>query len=244
MLNKLSVIEKLSSSLNKINQKDFNASLPIVIKVIAKTKGFHYLLEVGSVKIETKSQKELQIGQKYWANMSKSSVGAIMLSDLKKRPLILEKIQNFPLKFYFEDLKDIFKDKNQEYKDFLLEKFVNSQNKDEFLNLGNLLLSLQKGVGTFIVNENGKNILIQTKKKDINRLDFYAIYPNLGEIEGYIFFKNENLKTQIFVGYESIKKILENNLKTLKQFDEIEIILKKNITPFFEFQEKLLNIKA
>lgn len=227
---------------------EFNATLPLLLKVLEKKGEGEYLLRLGNATIATRSQKELTIGQKYWAQMSRSSVGAIVLSNLIHQPQMLETLQNSPLKFSFSDLEKIFKegDLQDSYKDFLLDKFVNAQTRYEFLSLGNLLLSLQKNVLSFVISDSNQDSLVQLKvsKSKKQSLEFYALYPNLGPIRGRVYLGENGVNAQIYVAYESIRRILEADKDRLKGFDVVQICMEKNIEPLFEFEESLLDIKG
>lgn len=232
------------------NVTEFNGTLPILLKVLSKAKNGEYLLKMGNTTIETKSHKELLVGQKYWANMSKSSVGAIVLSNLVRPPKMLEMIEKSPLKFDTQDLDKIFKDFKSdtftEFKDFLLDKLPLAQSRIEFLNLGNLLLSLHNGVLSLVISDGQKDGLLQTRKGRNKKqsLEFYALYPHLGAIRGRVYLAEDGIGVEIWVLYESVKKLLEANKDKLKGFDNVEIYQEKDILPLFEFEEGVLDIKA
>ncbi|PAF52519.1 hypothetical protein [Helicobacter sp. 13S00477-4] len=229
----------------------FNATLPLLLKVLGKDKNGEYILTLGNKTIRTKSHKELLIGQKYWANMSRSSVGAIILSDLIRQPKMIEVIEKSPLKFILSDLEKILKESKKEpleaYKDFLIDKFANAQNRYDFLNLGNLLLSLHKNVLSFVISDSNKDGLIQIKPSKFKKqsLEFYAIYPHLGPLEGKVYLNDSGVSAWIYVSYESVKKILERHKGELSGFDSVNIEVKKSIIePLFEFEEGLLDVKG
>lgn len=244
----LAQLSKIGGELKNITE--FNGTLPILLKVLSKAKNGQYLLKMGNTTIETKSQKELLLGQKYWANMSKSSVGAIVLSNLVRPPKMLEMIEKSPLKFDTQDLDKIFRDFKSdtlsEFKDFLLDKLPLAQSKMEFLNLGNLLLSLHNGVVSLVISDGAKDGFLQLKKSRNKKqsLDFYAIYAHLGTIKGRVYLLEGGVGVEIGVLYQSVKKLLENNKDKLKGFESIEIYQEKDIQPLFEFEEGVLDIKA
>lgn len=244
----LANLSKIGGEIKNITE--FNGTLPILLKVLSKSKNGQYLLKMGNTTIETKSHKELFVGQKYWANMSKSSVGAIVLSNLIRPPKMLEMIEKSPLKFDTQDLDKIFKDFKSdtlnELKDFLLDRLPLAQSRVEFLNLGNLLLSLHNGVVSLVISDGQKDGLLQIKKGKNKKqsLEFYALYPHLGAIRGRVYLVEDGVSVEIWVLYESVKKLLEANKDKLKGFDNIEIYQEKDIQPLFEFEEGVLDIKA
>lgn len=249
MLTHLTSVAKLAQiSQAQAGNVQFNATLPILLKVLSRSKTDEYLLRLGNITIKTKSQKELLINQNYWASMSKSSAGAIILSHLVRVPKIAQTLQKTPLKSLSQELLDFFeKPKSLEtYKEFLVEKFSQAPNHSEFYILGNLLLSLYKGVISFVIAENGRKGILQMRVTKTKRqsLDFYAFYPNLGPIKGRIYLMENGVGVELSVIYESVKTILEKNQATLTRFEKINIYLTKNIEPLFEFEESLLDIKG
>ena len=100
-------LAKLDSVLNAgnlSNPKHFNASLPVLLKVLAQSKNGEYLLQLGRSQISTKSAIKLEIGKTYWANMQKNAANQIVLNNLIKNPKIMENLKNSPLKFSLHDL--------------------------------------------------------------------------------------------------------------------------------------------
>lgn len=63
-----------------------NASLPVIIEVLEKTSWWRYNLRFGKRTLSTKSQRELEIGELYFANVGKDQGGVINISKLIKRP--------------------------------------------------------------------------------------------------------------------------------------------------------------
>lgn len=249
MLTRLASVMKLAQiSQAQAGNVQFNATLPILFKVLSRSQTDEYLLRLGNTTIKTKSQKELLINQNYWASMSKSSVGGIILSHLVRVPKIAQTLQKTPLKSLSQELLEFFeKPKSLEtYKEFLVEKFVQAPNRSEFYILGNLLLSLHKGVISFVIAENEHKGILQMRvaKTKKQSLDFYASYPNLGPIKGRIYLMENGVGVELSVIYESVKTILEKNQATLIRFEKINIYLTKNIEPLFEFEEILLDIRG
>lgn len=81
-------LQKLSQVLaqSATSKASYNASLPMLIRVVSKLKGDLYLLQVGTQKIQTRSHKELFIGERYWGEMGKSTLGHIVLRNLVHQP--------------------------------------------------------------------------------------------------------------------------------------------------------------
>lgn len=250
MLNHLASVAKLAqiSQTQAGNEFQFNATLPILLKVLSRSKTDEYLLRLGNIAIKTKSQKELLINQNYWASMSKSSAGAIILSHLTQVPKMAQTLEKSPISFLPQSLLEFFEKPKalETYKDFLVEKFAQAPNHFEFYILGNLLLSLHKGIASFVITQNDRRgiLQIQASKTKKQSLDFYAFYPNLGSIKGRVYRMQNGVGAEFSVSYESVKTILEKNKAALNGFEKIHIYVAKDIEPFFEFEESLLDIKG
>ena len=222
---KISDVGKILKALNKFEGiGEFNTSLPVKIEVKKAINPITYLINVGNKKdLITKSKVKLTPG-KYFASI-KELDGFIQIKDLKPLPkiaILLEKI-NFS-----------FKEKNLD-KHTIMHHLANSTSKEEFLFFTNILLSMQKKIHHYIINERKKALLQYKYSK--NRLQFYAVFNNLGEIEGEIF----NNLVKIYSPYKEVLNLIEEN-KNLIDLN-IQTFL-KNTKPLFEFNENLLNLKA
>lgn len=237
-------IANLAQNLKVSSPTTYNAALPMLIKVLAQTKGDTYLLQVGSKQIQSKSHKELFIGQKYWGEMGKSSLGHITLRNLIPQPNILESFSKAPLQFSLQDLQELGEQKDifEGFKDFLSQKLATSQSKEEFLFLSNLLLGLKSGVLSLAITE--KNEILQMKKIGANTMRFSAIMPSLGIIEGEISITKGGNALSLKVMYESTKALLEKNLSLLKGFRLSKITLDSSLKPLYEFKESLLDVRG
>ncbi len=238
-------IAKLAQNLKVSSPTTYNAALPMLIKVLAQTKGDTYLLQVGSKQIQSKSHKELFIGQKYWGEMGKSSLGHITLRNLIPQPNILESFSKAPLQFSLQDLQELGEQKDifEGFKDFLSQKLATAQSKEEFLFLSNLLLGLKSGVLSLAIAE--KNEILQMKKIGANTMRFSAIMPSLGIIEGeMISITKGGNALSLKVMYESTKALLEKNLSLLKGFKLSKITLDSSLKPLYEFKESLLDVRG
>lgn len=247
------MIEKISSLLQNIaktnHTKEINSTLPILLHILKKESKDTYLIKMGNLQTTTKSQKELSIGGKYLANVTKSSVGSILLSNLAPYPKLLDEIKNSPIKLTPQDLKDFlskdYKHFLEEWKGFLLEHLTQAPTRESFLFFGNLLLSLQKEVLTLIMNEDKKENLLQIKKKKSNQqLEFYALYPHLGGINGLIYKKDTDLMLRLEVTFDSIKSLLEKHITSLNLFSQVDIFKRESIEPLFGFENHLLDLRS
>ncbi|WP_121021686.1 hypothetical protein [Helicobacter vulpis] len=248
MLNPISAFLQLQQlqELLKDDPQRFNATLPLLLKVLEKKGAQKYLLQLGNQIVETKSQKPLVVGQSYWALMQKSSVGAIMLSHLTPQPKILEQLKDAPLKLDIKDLPTLFKQEDfKGYQDMLIQHWTHATSKQDFLFLGNLLLSLQHQVVSFVIQDRHKEALVQFKKAKQQRLDFYALYPHLGPLQGSVIFHDPGLELFIQVHYQATKALLQAHQNALKGFERVHISASLDpIEPLFVFEESLLDTRG
>ena len=61
-----------------------NASLPVIIEVLEKTSWWRYNLRFGKRILSTKSQRELEIGELYFANVGKDQGGVININKRQR----------------------------------------------------------------------------------------------------------------------------------------------------------------
>lgn len=239
MIDKLLQLVRTTQSLENKGVAHFNTTLPILLEVLKKTKHQHYLLRLGNQILETKSLKELEIGGRYFALMRHSSLGGIMLSSLKAEP----KIPQYFLESSLQDLKEILKtQKRGELQDFALHKMTTSETKEEFLSWGFFLLGLQKEVLSLWLKEEEKRAFLQLRRKK-NHLEFYGLFPHLGELSGRVFAIKEGVRVEIDVLYEGTAFLLDKNRASLKGIDELLIRVRDKINPLFLAQEQLLDLK-
>ncbi len=243
----ISKIASLSQNITKIAQnKEFNNTLPTLLKILSKEGKDLYSIKLGNLAQQTKSLKELQVGARYFANISKSSVGTTLISNLTPYPEHLNNLESSPLRFKYNELKSLLESKDfpKEYKDFLAQQFIHANNKNDFFFYGNMLLALQKNIYSFTIDENGRNKILQIKtKNNSNYLEFYALFPSLGNISGMVYYdKDKGMGLNLNTHFKSVKNLLERNLDSLHNFKLINICVQDNIPPLFILEEHLLNI--
>lgn len=223
--------------------KEINATLPMLLRILDKKGGDTYLVQLGKLILETKSDRELTIGTTYWANVKQGKDGLI-ISDLIKQPKILETLSHAKLKLSSKDLKELLdqshsggKQIEHVFKEFLLDRLPLATTKQDFLELANLLVALQHGVFSMVIqDDNGKESLVQMKKQ-VDFLEFYSVFPHLGEIGGLVSLDtNGDLNLRLRVMSEKIQKTLTNKLKELKGFQDIQIDVGEN-SPLWDLSE-------
>ncbi|MGL2638513.1 hypothetical protein ACQJ58_05915 [Helicobacter pylori] len=242
MLEALNALNQLNVLHSKNATHHFNATLPILLKVLEKQDKDLFLLQVGNKIIPTKSEQELKINQPYFATMQKNQLGDIVLKNLVPAPKILDALDDLPA-LEMNKLKEILSAKDntplKEYKEFLSEKLVHAKSSQEFLNTANMLLSLQSQVLSFVVENERKKAFLQMKAKK-QSVDFYALYPNLGEIGGVIYLKEKEKQLFLKTTLQRTKEVLKEAQNTLLGFSFVEIVCEK--TPMlFAFEERLLD---
>ncbi|WP_100978271.1 hypothetical protein [Helicobacter pylori] len=242
MLEALNALNQLNALHSKNAAHHFNAALPILLKVLEKQDKDLFLLQVGNRIIPTKSEQELKINQPYFAIMQRDRLGDIVLKNLVPAPKILDALNDLPT-LEMKQIKEILSAKDntplKEYKEFLSEKLVHAKNSQEFLNTANMLLSLQSQVLSFVVENERKKAFLQMKAKK-QSVDFYALYPNLGEIGGVIYLKEKEKQLFLKTTLQRTKEVLKEAQNTLLGFSFVEIVCEK--TPMlFAFEERLLD---
>ncbi|PDW80013.1 hypothetical protein [Helicobacter pylori] len=242
MLEALNALNQLNALHSKNATHHFNATLPILLKVLEKQGKNLFLLQVGNKIIPTKSEQELKINQPYFATMQRNQLGDIVLKNLVPAPKILDALNDLPT-LEMKQIKEILSAKDntplKEYKEFLSEKLIHAKNSQEFLNTANMLLSLQSQVLSFVVENERKKAFLQMKAKK-QSVDFYALYPNLGEIGGVIYLKEKEKQLFLKTTLQRTKEVLKEAQNTLLGFSFVEIVCEK--TPMlFAFEERLLD---
>ncbi|MUU45921.1 hypothetical protein [Helicobacter pylori] len=242
MLEALNALNQLNALHSKNATHHFNAALPILLKVLEKQDKDLFLLQVGNKIIPTKSEQELKINQPYFATMQKNQLGDIVLKNLVPAPKILDALDDLPA-LEMNKLKEILSAKDntplKEYKEFLSEKLIHAKSSQEFLNTANMLLSLQSQVLSFVIENERKKAFLQMKAKK-QSVDFYALYPNLGEIGGVIYLKEKEKQLFLKTTLQRTKEVLKEAQNTLLGFSFVEIVCEK--TPMlFAFEERLLD---
>ncbi|RVY12017.1 hypothetical protein ECB88_02325 [Helicobacter pylori] len=242
MLEALNALNQLNALHSKNAAHHFNAALPILLKVLEKQDKDLFLLQVGNKIIPTKSEQELKINQPYFATMQRNQLGDIVLKNLVPAPKILDALDDLSA-LEMKQIKEILSAKDntplKEYKEFLSEKLIHAKNSQEFLNTANMLLSLQSQVLSFVIENERKKAFLQVKAKK-QSVDFYALYPNLGEIGGVIYLKEKEKQLFLKTTLQRTKEVLKEAQNTLLGFSFVEIVCEK--TPMlFAFEERLLD---
>ncbi|STQ86055.1 hypothetical protein LS73_002610 [Helicobacter muridarum] len=216
------------------SNREINATLPILLRVLSKQSDNKYLVQLGKLVVETSSNKELTPGINYWANVRQGKDG-IVISDLIKQPMILDQLESSHVKLHTRDLRELFNEAKASgkqveslFKEFLLDRLPVANTRQEFLELSNLLIALQNGVFSMVIqDDNGRDRLVQVKKQ-VDFLEFYSVFWHLGEISGLVMLSDLRLSARLCVMSDKVKSVLEKHLQDLKGFDEILIDIGSN----------------
>ncbi len=217
---KISETGKILKTLNRLQSIEFNNILPVKLEVKEKISDIKYLIKLGNKEVETKSFIPLKKG-KYFA-IIKDIRGNIQISNLKK----LSK-----LAILFEKIEP--KDTNT--KQEILNHLAHASNKEEFIFYMNVLLAFKQKIYHIFINAKKKALLQYKFHK--NKLKFYAVFNNLGELEGEIFQETLN----IYSPFKNTLQIINENSQIINL--KVNTFLKE-VTPLYEFNENLFNLKA
>ena len=222
----ISKVGKVLKTLNRLNTPtEFNATLPVKIEIKKEINPITYLIKLGNRETETKSYIPLEVGKKYLAQI-KEFKNRIQITNLKELPKLMEILEktNIPEGFKHYNKKEILK------------HLSISKDKNEFMFFANLLLALEKEIYHLSIKENNKKSLMQYKYTK-NKVSFYSVFSNLGEIEGEIF----SYKAVIISPYKNVIELIKHHKKEIEL--EIKTILKEP-KPLYEFKNSLLDLKV
>ena len=221
----ISNLGKILKTLNRVSTPvEFNAALPVKIEVIKQINPITYLIKLGNRETETKSYLPLETGKKYMAQI-KELKHSIRITNLKPFPKMLEILQQTNLPEGFREFK----------KEDVLKNMANAENKNDFLFFANILLAMDKKIYHFAINQE-KKALMQFKHLK-NKVSFYAVFTNLGEIEGEI----TEFSLILYSPYENVLnliKLYENEIDL-----NVKTVLKEPKS-LYVFSDKLLDLKA
>jgi hypothetical protein len=221
----LSKIGKVLKTLNRFEGiKEFNASLPVKIEVKKEINPIRFLIQLGNREIETKSYIPLQVGKKYLAQIKEGKY-SIHISNLKEYPKILDTLKkiNFTKEILTPDKKET------------MQHLANANNKNEFIFWMNILIAFNQKIYHLIIN--GKKKAIMQLKYKKNTVKFYAVFENLGEIEGILYQKS----LKLFCEFDSTISLINLYKNELPFIVEVN---KKEIDSLYEFSENLINLKV
>ncbi|MDU7693637.1 MAG: hypothetical protein E7K04_05290 [Helicobacter sp.] len=236
----------LNTSNNIGDKKLINGKLPLLLDILEKQNEALYKIKIGKIISVSKSNTPLQVGSKYFANVSQNN-GALLINNLVPYPKNLEFLQGQFIGQSFQDIKSIFekdvKDAPKILQNQLLNELANAKNRDDFLHFYHQLYSLQKGIFSFFINDGGKNHLLQIQNER-NSLKFYAFLTHLGGISGVVSKAKNDISLDLKTQFQSVADLLNEDIAALKSFGKINIKVHKNIEPIYDFSSHLLDLKG
>ncbi len=220
-----------SSSIN------FNASLPVNVRVLKKLDAMRYRLKIGRKELTTKSQKNLREGTLYWGNFSQNSDGILMLSQLFEQPILFQNEDCF-LENTLDDILALENFSFNEFKQVILDKLTDTElDKKRFRLLSFMLLGLSKGVLYLPFRKETRRSLLQIRPYD-GGYEIYMALENLGPMKGVL--EKDGLKLTLF--YEKSLYFLEKEVSKLDMM--VTLGLSKEILPLFDAHELSFDIKG
>lgn len=134
-----------------------NSSLPIIIKVLQKTRYDRYNIKFGTKTVSTKSLKELEIDSEYFANIGSQSAGMININSLIKRDEIKPVLQDG-----VELIQNIINSKDLLWlKPYIKNKMANTDSKDEFSIYSDMIMALNENIIHIPFFYNSRSALMQ-----------------------------------------------------------------------------------
>lgn len=205
--------------MNKIN-----STLPIQMKVLAKSGYAHYTLLLNHKKIQTKSMIELEIGAEYLAELYMEKGGAIAFKHLSKRPDFALFDEGLPL------IVEILEGKI-DYKKFLITSLLECKDRDKYQILKEMLFASFENIYHIPFVFENKPCLFQMKKR-AKFLEIYLYFSVFGALKIFI----DEGGISLFTPFLKVQKFLNEHL-------QINVLQDKNIQPLFVFK-KLFNFKG
>jgi len=223
----------------------YNASLPISIDVLEPVGFRRYRLKVGHKEMTTKSMKPLHKGERYWGNFSEAKDGILTISNLKKKPLLMQFDSAFTPVDSFDFLAPFLeaKEPSMVLKNWLLEALANCEDKAKFHTLSSMLLALHEGIVHLPLSIDSRLLLLQWREnQNLNEplVDFYLAYDNLGAVKGVINLEENHIlleclfeRTALFLTHQIPNAPFQCDIKT-----------KENLSLLWEGVNGLLDIKG
>lgn len=256
MIQQISQLGKIDALLAKLAVKRFNAILPVDIKVLEEPEPQKYKLQIGKQELVTKSTLPLDVGSRYWGMMKESTQNsAITLSKLLQKPKLLQNraLVRFLPEFTPEKMVALLAKESPktEMKQQLLEHLAQTNSKQEFMTLANMITALEANVFTMFMKYQDKTSLFQFKRRKSQSqtssedgiIDFYAAFEHIGPVEGVVEVKADIKRVTLYLYYEQSLDFLKTQLDAL-DFEGNILHKKVKISPLYEPVSSLLDIKG
>lgn len=232
----LSALTKLLST----NPNEAKALIKLVSVDILKSLGeSKYTVVMENKTITAQSDKPLNEGNKYWAQLAQNKDLTPKLSNLLKMPELVNTFKSAGLEYSLKELHTLLNSKKPEalMKQNLLERLSMASSKEEFSSASTLLLSLQNNTFTIPLALHNYFSFVQFKKRYNTKtkkthIDFYAALELLGPISGLITLDEAEIEISLNVAFIQTKIFLEDDLNNLSY--NVHINLQEDITPLYQ----------
>lgn len=194
-----------------------NSTLPIQMKVLAKSGFSHYTLLLNHKKIQTKSMIELEIGAEYLAELYMQNGGVIQFKHLSKRPLF--GLFNEGLEWLIGILENKIN-----YKNTIVKNLLECKDLDRYQILKEMLFASFENIYHIPFVFENKACLFQMRKK-AKFLEIYLYFSVFGAIK--IIMDDHGLT--LFTPFHKVQKFLNEHL-------EVNVVQQSNIEPLFVFK--------
>ena len=230
MIDKISKIARVENHVKR-DPLRYNTNLPLSIKVLGKLSYNRYKLILGKREFTAKSLKELKKGESYWGDLNHTKEGIISLSNLVKKPDILD-IEEFFLsdELFCDNLRD---GDTEKFKKTVINLISKEKDRYKLLSLGYMLQALLEGVIHLPLLIENRRVLFQMKRVEEETL-FYMGFENLGPIRGF-FGKNRR-------GVEVLFRKSFSYIYPL--FEEWDLKIKDMVNPLFNPSSLLLDTRG
>ena len=201
-----------------------NSTLPIQMKVLAKSGYGHYTLLLNHKKIQTKSMIELEIGAEYLAELYMQNGGVIQFKHLSKRP-------NFkPFEEGLALIIAILEDKIS-YKKFIIQNLLDCKDIERYQILKEMLFASFENIYHIPFNFENKSCLFQMRKR-AKYLEIYLYFSVFGALK--ILIVSQGIS--VFTPFAKVQKFLNEHL-------DFNVSQENKIEPLFVFK-RLFDFKG
>lgn len=201
-----------------------NATLPIPMKVLAKSGYGRYTLLLNHRKIQTKSMIDLEVGAEYLAELYTQEGGALQFKNLSKCP----SMPHFEpgLALMIEILE-----KDYDFKKFIISNLLECKDRNEYQILKEMLFASFENIYHIPFVFEGKACLFQMRKKE-KILELYLYFSVFGALRILI----DTNGVSIFTPFFKVQKFLNENLN-------FNVFQDSKIEPLFTFK-RLFDFKG
>lgn len=200
-----------------------NSTLPIQMKVLAKTGYAHYTLLLNHKKIQTKSMIELEIGAEYLAELYMQK-GSIEFKHLSKRPSFAAFEEGLAL------IIEILESKI-DYKQYVISSLLECKERQKYQIFKEMLFAAFENIYHIPFIFENKACLFQMKK-NLKFLEIYLYFSVFGALKIFI----DEGGVSIFTPFLKVQKFLNEHL-------DFSVFHDDKIQPLFVFK-KLFDFKG